>query len=182
MENSINSMLDQLYEIEGLLLVMQRRHDNPSPHLIVELKAKLNLLMHKVTDIENELNSSNIVAPQKPEPKPEPPAPVAEPKQELEPEPTVEPPAFVTKPEPVQEPESKPGSKREIMSTFSINDRFLFLRELFDGNEQRFNEAITHMESMHNINQVSDYITQDLLFDPSREEVKEFIRLVSLNF
>ena len=64
------------------------------------------------------------------------------------------------------------------MSAFSINDRFLFLRELFDGDEQRFNEAIAHIQHMNNINQVHNFMTDILEWDPSNDVVKEFSRIV----
>ena len=97
------------------------------------------------------------------------PAPeVAEPKSEPKPTPVVA----------EHEPELKP----DIMSTFTINDRFLFLRELFDGDERRFNETLSSIQHMSNMNQVENYIADVLNWDHSNEVVKEFTRLVSRSF
>ena len=180
MDTRIDTLLTQVSEIEETLSLLQQHNDN----VMATLKAKLDSLKQQIKDIEKEYNSSKIstepvttVPPEpviKPEPKPEPmpePDPKPEPESKPEPKPVVVPPAYV-----------KPKVSRDIMSTFSINDRFLFLRELFDGNEQRFNDAISEIEKMRDINQVSDYVTQNLLFDPSREEVKEFLMLIGLNF
>ncbi len=174
MYTRIDTLLTQVSEIEDILLVLQQHNDN----VITTLKAKLDSLKQQINDIEDELSSRNTITE---------PVTQAKPEQEQEKEPEQEP---EPKPEPEPEPEPKvappvlvkPKPSRNIMSAFSINDRFLFLRELFDGDEQRFNDAISQIESMRDIKQVSDYITQDLLLDSSREEVKEFIRLVGLNF
>ncbi|MBQ6647642.1 MAG: hypothetical protein IJM66_02185 [Muribaculaceae bacterium] len=97
------------------------------------------------------------------------PAPeVAEPKSEPKPTPVVA----------EHEPELKP----DIMSTFTINDRFLFLRELFGGNSQQFNDAIGVIQRMSNIDQVQQFVTDVLQLDSSNDIVKEFIRLINLSF
>ena len=183
METRIDTLLAQVYEIEGLMLVMQHRHNEMPPMLLAQLKAKLDTLKQQVADIEKELADND--APVKNE-APTPPvavetAPIVEPKPEPAPEPKHEPtPVPEPKPEPVAAP--KPEHKRNILQEFSINDRFFFQRELFDGNEQAFNDTIAQINQMRDMNQVSDFLTQEMLFDPSREEVKEFFRLIGLSF
>lgn len=185
MENRIDTLLSQLYEIEGLMLVMQRRHNELPEHLLTQFMAKIDSLKQQASDLEKEL--ANSMANEEAEAIPEPTA--AEPTPAIEPELIPE-----IKPEPENEPDSKtekpiappaapvavePKPARDIMSAFSINDRFLFLRELFDGDEQRFNEAIAHMQRMNNINQVHNFMTDILEWDPSNDVVKEFSRIVS---
>ena len=182
METRIDTLLAQVYEIEGLMLVMQHRHSEMPPMLLAQLKAKLDTLKQQVADIEKELADNNPVKNEAPvppvvvetppivEPAPEP-IPIPEPKPKPAPEPKPEPAAV-----------QKPEHKRNILQAFSINDRFFFQRELFDGNEQAFNDTIAQINQMRDMNQVSDFLTQEMLFDPSREEVKEFFRLIGLSF
>lgn len=185
MENRIDTLLSQLYEIEGLMLVMQRRHNELPEHLLTQFMAKIDSLKQQASDLEKEL--TNSMANEEPE------VIISEPAA-VGPIPTIEPETIPEiKPEPETKPESKtetpitppvapvavePKPARDIMSAFSINDRFLFLRELFDGDEQCFNEAIAHMQHMNNINQVHNFMTDILEWDPSNDVVKEFSRIV----
>ena len=54
MEGRTNLMLTQIYEIEGLLHVMQRRSDDVPQQVLDSLKAKVDALRHEITEIENE--------------------------------------------------------------------------------------------------------------------------------
>ena len=180
MDTKLNKLLTQVDDMEEMLQLMQRSHEM----MLGQFKVKLEDLKQQVETLKNEVN----VVSAKPEHQPEP-------ESELQPVP----PAFVEKEQtsPIKvasEPEPKPAPKpardaapapkpvRDIMSTFTINDRFLFLRELFDGDDQRFNETIDSIQHMANMNQVENYIADVLDWDHSNEVVKEFTRLVSLSF
>ncbi len=184
MENRIDTLLSQLYEIEGIMLVMQRRHNELPEHLLTQFMAKIDSLKQQASDLEKEL--TNSMANEEPEVIPEPaaagPIPTIEPETipEIKPEPETKPESKTETPiaPPVAPVAVEPKPARDIMSAFSINDRFLFLRELFDGDEQRFNEAIAHMQHMNNINQVHNFMTDILEWDPSNDVVKEFSRIV----
>ena len=54
MEARTNIMLTQIYEIEGLLHVMQRRSDDVPQQVLDSLKAKVDALRHEIAEIENE--------------------------------------------------------------------------------------------------------------------------------
>ena len=83
MENRIDTLLSQLYEIEGLMLVMQRRHNELPEHLLTQFMAKIDSLKQQASDLEKEL--TNSMANEEPEVKPEPAA--AGPIPTIEPEP-----------------------------------------------------------------------------------------------
>ena len=68
------------------------------------------------------------------------------------------------------------------MAAFSINDRFLFQRELFDGDNTRFNDTIAKLQGMTSIEQVKEYVTNTLKWNADDEVVKEFLRLVGMSF
>ena len=192
MKNNVDTLLTHVYEIEGLLLVMQR-HQQEVPQLVIDrLKEAVNQLHNEAQLIENEPSPSTPVT----EVAEQPAMPITA--QEPAPEPIKEEPAQA--PEPVEAEETtapaepqevtaptvkaaeKQHKQHDVTAAFSINDRFLFLRELFDGNSQQFNDAIGVIQRMSNIDQVQQFVTDVLQLDSSNDIVKEFIRLINLSF
>ena len=192
MKNNVDTLLTHVYEIEGLLLVMQR-HQQEVPQLVIDrLKEAVNQLHDEAQLIENESSPGVPVT----EVAEQPAMPVTA--QEPAPEPIKEEPAQA--PEPVEAEETtapaepqeatapavkaaeEKHEKHDVTAAFSINDRFLVLRELFDGNSQQFNDAIGVIQRMSNIDQVQQFVTDVLQLDSSNDIVKEFIRLINLSF
>ena len=192
MKNNVDTLLTHVYEIEGLLLVMQR-HQQEVPQLVIDrLKEAVNQLHDEAQLIENEPSPSTPVT----EVAEQPAMPVTA--QEPAPEPVKKEPAQA--PEPVEAEETtapaepqeatapavkaaeEKHEQHDVTAAFSINDRFLFLRELFDGNSQQFNDAIGVIQRMSNIDQVQQFVTDVLQLDSSNDIVKEFIRLINLSF
>lgn len=192
MKNNVDTLLTHVYEIEGLLLVMQR-HQQEVPQLVIDrLKEAVNQLHDEAQLIENESSPGVPVT----EVAEQPAMPVTA--QEPAPEPVKKEPAQA--PEPVEAEETtapaepqeataptvkaaeKQHKQHDVTAAFSINDRFLFLRELFDGNSQQFNDAIGVIQRMSNIDQVQQFVTDVLQLDSSNDIVKEFIRLINLSF
>ncbi len=192
MKNNVDTLLTHVYEIEGLLLVMQR-HQQEVPQLVIDrLKEAVNQLHDEAQLIENEPSPSTPVT----EVAEQPAMPVTA--QEPAPEPIKEEPAQApehveaeettapAEPQEATAPAVKAAEKKheqhDVTAAFSINDRFLFLRELFDGNSQQFNDAIGVIQRMSNIDQVQQFVTDVLQLDSSNDIVKEFIRLINLSF
>ena len=198
MKNNVDTLLTHVYEIEGLLLVMQR-HQQEVPQLVIDrLKEAVNQLHDEAQLIENESSPGVPVI----EVAEQPAMPVTA--QEPAPEPIKEEPAqapeHVEAPKPVEAEETtapaepqeatapavkaaeKKHEQHDVTAAFSINDRFLFLRELFGGNSQQFNDAIGVIQRMSNIDQVQQFVTDVLQLDSSNDIVKEFIRLINLSF
>ena len=192
MKNNVDTLLTHVYEIEGLLLVMQR-HQQEVPQLVIDrLKEAVNQLHDEAQLIENESSPGVPVT----EVAEQPAMPVTA--QEPAPEPIKEEPAQApehveaeettapAEPQEATAPAVKAAEEKheqhDVTAAFSINDRFLFLRELFDGNSQQFNDAIGVIQRMSNIDQVQQFVTDVLQLDSSNDIVKEFIRLINLSF
>lgn len=199
MNTTIDQLLTNVYELEGLLLVMQR-HNDEVPQLVIDR------FKEKANEIAAEANVLDNFAKKADTPQPEPVPPTFVPPTEQQ---TVAPTPIapttpqvqepVTKsgitPEPTPKPvvESKPIVKAEptvapknptshdITSAFSINDRFLFQRELFDGDKQKYSDAIAVMQRLANIDKIKEFISDVLGLDRSDEVVKEFVRLIELS-
>lgn len=171
MDNKLNNLLGQVDEINALLKKLQQEHE-----------ASMNLLGARLGDIKSSIQSLLQ------ESSSSTPAAIDSTKamaENVAASPAIEQPAVTTpapKPEPQQAPAQEHLSKPNIMEAFSINDRFLFLRELFGGDEQLFTDTIAHLQGMRNFNQASAYMTDVLEWNPSNDIVKDFMRLVEMSF
>ena len=67
----------------------------------------------------------------------------------------------------------------DILKAFTLNDKFLFRRELFDGDDREFNDTLNLIAAMNSIEEVEEYLFYDMQWDCNREEVKDFIGIVS---
>ena len=197
MKTNVDTLLTHVYEIEGLLLVIQR-HQQEVPQLVINrLKESINQLHEKVMLIEDQPSpsSNDVPCPAVTSPVAESTATPAVMEESIAPKTEAAEPATPVKQEakampPIKKEESTaPAPKveikkepRDITAAFSINDRFLFQRELFDGNAQQFNDAISAIQRLNNIDQVQLFVTDVLQLDSSNDIVKEFVRLISLSF
>ncbi len=50
------------------------------------------------------------------------------------------------------------GRVDNLKQAISINDKFMFINELFDGNLREYNETIDHLNEFADLNQASDYL------------------------
>ena len=75
--------------------------------------------------------------------------------------------------------------KRDIKNKpkFSLNDRFLFTRELFGGDGKAFNEAIDKLTTFSNLSEAESYFVRTLSLDPDNNETHDsFLRMVTAYF
>lgn len=63
----------------------------------------------------------------------------------------------------------------------ALNDKFLFRRELFGGNDDAFNETLQIVSDMNNIDEIRDYLVNDLCFDSESPTMKRFIEVITQN-
>ncbi|MBO4721753.1 MAG: hypothetical protein J5629_02340 [Muribaculaceae bacterium] len=183
MNTTLDQLLTNVYELEGLLLVMKRHHDDVPQLVIDKFKEKAQQIAASASVLDSlektgvtpeaELVPPVFVPPVKPEPAA--PAPVVKPAQEPVVESVAEVKPIVKTEEPVspQEP-----ATCDITSAFSINDRFLFQRELFDSDNEKYNDALGVMQRLGNIDKIKEFITDVLGLDFNNDVVKEFVRLI----
>ena len=144
-------MIDQLItlsvEIEALLRVLR---DNPSPEakdLLEEKFEQFSQLFYthipqfgdiKVLKDLNDLNDPNTT-PADPAPAPEP----------------------IKLDEMLCRREAK-----DLTRAFTLNDKFRFTRELFDGDKTRFADALNMLMAMRSLDEARDYLAADLAHRP----------------
>lgn len=65
---------------------------------------------------------------------------------------------------------------------FTLNDRFRFRRSLFDNSDEEFQGTIKIISEMKTMDEVEDYLYNDLCFEPENEDVKAFVEIISAQF
>lgn len=149
MEN-LKHILDLTYELEGLVELALRRADVQAS-LLPLISDKIASLSKSAAGLENPLQAT--AAP------PAPPAEIPEP------------------PSPVDEP-GVPGPASIGHLPFSINDKFRFRRELFGNDNTRYTQALGIIATMTTIDEVRDYLCNDLELEEDSPEVQAFLERV----
>jgi hypothetical protein len=68
-----------------------------------------------------------------------------------------------------------------IQAAIGINDRFQYIRELFDGNNDKFTESVKALDSMQNIQEAVDYLRNNFKWKKNETSLK-FVNLVKRRF
>jgi len=68
-----------------------------------------------------------------------------------------------------------------IQTAIGINDRFQYIRELFDGDNQKFLEAVKALDSKQDIKQAVDYLRNNFKWKKNETSLK-FVNLVKRRF
>ncbi len=80
------------------------------------------------------------------------------------------------KPEHIQKP------KPNLKAFFSLNDRFLYARELFDGDMKMFDATLRQLEGIEYFSDIEDYFFNELEWDPERRFVSQYIDTLRPHF
>lgn len=83
--------------------------------------------------------------------------------------------------EPVPAAAPAPAHAAEL-PVFTLNDRFRFIRELFKGSNQDFNDTLRLVSSMSSADEVIEYLSDDLCLDPENPDVADFTAIVTQRF
>lgn len=71
---------------------------------------------------------------------------------------------------------------RSLASAFTLNDKYRYIREIFNGNEADFDDTIAVLDNMESFREAEDYIVNDLMMDASNHDVAEFLDTLAANF
>ncbi len=70
----------------------------------------------------------------------------------------------------------------KLKSAFSLNDRFLYSRELFDGNMKMFDSTLDFIEGIEEYSIIEDYFYNELEWDPENRDVASFMEILRPHF
>lgn len=132
------------------------------------------------------VEKTEVIVEEKPAEQPEPVViPQAEPEKIAEPEKPAEPPHKPVTTEKQGVFLSDLLEKKNLSDfrkAFSLNDRFRFRRELFGGNEEKMNKAITDLNDIHTYEESVTYLNNELKWNIEDEAVADFIKLLEKRF
>lgn len=69
----------------------------------------------------------------------------------------------------------------KLLRAFTLNDRFRYCRSLFGGDDADFTDTLKLLADMDSYDEAADYLTRDLLWDPSDAEVADFMAVLAAN-
>lgn len=106
----------------------------------------------------------------------EPEAPAAEPEPEVYAAPVGD-----TAAVPAAYAESEPVENKKLLKAFTLNDKFRFRRELFNGDDEDFADTLSLLAHMPSYDEAVDYLTNDLLWDKRNPNVEDFFAILKEN-
>lgn len=68
-----------------------------------------------------------------------------------------------------------------IQSAIGINDRFQYIRELFDGSAETFSQTVAELDGMNNINEAVKYLQKNFKWKKNETSLK-FVTLIKRRF
>lgn len=71
---------------------------------------------------------------------------------------------------------------RDIRRNLTLNDKFMFKRELFNDSTEEFNDTLDLISAMSSYDEALEYLCDDLAWDPEAPAVKEFLNLAANYF
>lgn len=66
-------------------------------------------------------------------------------------------------------------------SDFSLNDMYRFRKELFNNSDEYFTETLSTLRIMTSVDEIKDYLFNDLCWDKSNPTVLDFLTIVTAN-
>lgn len=194
------NLLNKAIEIEGLIRIL--RDGDAAPEVISLLKEKTASLSAEVVSIEVPVPAESFER-QIPE------APVSEDSGRSVPRPggaeEAAPAAIATSTSadddiilsldddvPLQQPAPRMPSSAAVFaaakdipslkSLFSLNDRFLFSRELFGGDMKMFDSTLKFLEGIKDFSDIEDYFYSELEWNPEDANVASFLEILRPHF
>lgn len=75
-----------------------------------------------------------------------------------------------------------PKRRPKLKSVFSLNDRFLYARELFNGNMKMFDSTLDFIEGIEDYSIIEDYFYSEMEWDPENGHVASFMEILRPHF
>lgn len=71
---------------------------------------------------------------------------------------------------------------RQLRKAFTLNDKFRFRRELFNGDDAMFARTLDMIQAMNSMEEATRYLCDDLGWDSENEHVADFMAIVANHF
>ena len=70
----------------------------------------------------------------------------------------------------------------DLRKAFSLNDRFLYRRELFGGSEEAMNKVVAILNNKETFKESIEFLEEKLHWDFSDPAVKGFVKILEVRF
>ncbi|HOE04822.1 MAG TPA: hypothetical protein PLZ52_06365 [Bacteroidales bacterium] len=70
----------------------------------------------------------------------------------------------------------------DIRSAIGVGDRFLFIRELFDGDNDNFNKTIDYLNSLQQSHEAQSYLNSNFKWNSDSNTVKHFMSIIQRKY
>lgn len=166
MKEKYKNILEKVYELEGLLLLALSKDEMPEG-----LESLIERKLTELTDMEHE-NKTRLDLKRD------------EPGEESLGDNTFYALEDEEEPERSKHPRKKQQTpRRKKLPVFSLNDRFLFLRELFSGDATAFNSALNRIAACDNFSVARNFLISECGLRPDdRETDKRFMTVIEEYF
>ena len=67
----------------------------------------------------------------------------------------------------------------DLRASLNLNQRFMFINGLFDGDENKFNQTIEKLETLSSIADAKSFLIKEFNWDEEQEEVGEFFEILN---
>jgi hypothetical protein len=71
---------------------------------------------------------------------------------------------------------------RDLRTEIELNDKIWFIKELFSGSIDLYNQTINYLNQLEELNQAVDYLTRFFNWDLNNDTTRDFLEIVSKKF
>lgn len=196
MSSKSEQLLPLCYEIEGLICLINQRNSDVPEGVYQMIKDKIKALAEKVDALTPDQTPEIETAPEAEDIPESETVPEVEEEMSTADEEAVADSALLEEeedadvaPQPEEEPTQEiekprknsldlPVISKFQVNYFSVNDRYRFSRELFNGDMAEMEETLDVISRLSSAEEVVDYLANDLCWDPDSETVKDFVAIV----
>lgn len=66
----------------------------------------------------------------------------------------------------------------DIKTAIGLNDRFLYTKELFNGNAKKYNDALDILNNLSDLDEAMQYLNEHIEWNPEKDSFNRFLELV----
>lgn len=176
-KDNLEGLLDIAFEMEGLITLMLKREDMTPDKIKSLLQKKANSFIALLQSIDSADTAEKIAD-----------AATYEETRDALPQQVISP-----APENTRLAQSEAKSviqSKEVLhdllskknTIFTLNDKFRFIRDIFHNDDNEMERTLNLILRMKSMEEVEDYLYNDLCLDPENEDVKAFVDIISLQF
>ncbi len=154
-KSTISELISQCVALEGSLRILADRPVAEAEQAARDALARINALLAVSENSENSENSDSSEPPE---------------------------PATPAKPVEVDDTPAPTRERPDLRRSFTLNDKFMFRRELFADSDAELNDTIDLLMTMDTLDEAREYLLHDLQWDADNATVADFMAIITNYF